>query len=52
MSTPHEKLADALDALQTLQEDGRHVFKSSEFTRIHRERLLRNGFAPEYRSKG
>lgn len=44
MPKPHEKLADSLAALKTLQDDGRRVFKSSEFTRTDRERLLKNGF--------
>ena len=44
MATPNEKLAASLSALQELQADGRHVFRSKELTRVHRERLLRNGF--------
>jgi len=47
MPAPHEKLAAALSALQALQKGGRRVFKSSEFTRVYRERLLRNGFLQE-----
>lgn len=47
MPQPHEKLADALDALRRLQEDGRRVFQSSELSRSHRERLLKNGFLQE-----
>ena len=47
MPTPNEKLADSLSALQALQKDGRRVFKSKELSRVHRERLLRNGFAQE-----
>jgi fido (protein-threonine AMPylation protein) len=44
MATPNEKLADALDALRQLQAGGRRVFQSEEISRIHRERLLKNGF--------
>ena len=44
MATPHEKLADSLAVLQTLQASGRRVFQSKEISRVHRERLLRNGF--------
>ncbi|MHB1527991.1 MAG: Fic family protein [Acidiferrobacteraceae bacterium] len=47
MSTPNEKLADSLSALQALQEGGRRVFPSQELSRVHRERLLRNGFIQE-----
>ena len=47
MSTPNEKLADSLSALQALQKEGRRVFSSKELSRIHRERLLRNGFVQE-----
>src|SRR5579863_6745630 len=45
--TPNEKLADSLGALQTLQKDGRRVFRSDELKRLDRERLLRNGFVQE-----
>src|SRR5579871_6138849 len=47
MPSPHEKLADALTALRTLQRDGRRVFQSDELSRLARERLLRNGFLRE-----
>jgi fido (protein-threonine AMPylation protein) len=47
MSTPNEKLADSLSALQALRKEGRRVFSSKELSRIHRERLLRNGFVQE-----
>jgi hypothetical protein len=43
----HEKLAGSLEKLHALQKDGRHVFKSSEFTRLNRERLLEQGFLRE-----
>jgi hypothetical protein len=44
VATPNEKLAESLDALKALQEGGRRVFRSDEFSRINRERLLGNGF--------
>src|SRR5579871_7041281 len=47
MPPPHEKLAEALTALQDLQEAGRRVIQSSELSRTHRERLLQNGFLQE-----
>jgi len=47
MPTPNEKLAESLTALQELQKTGRRVFQSKELTRVHRERLLRNGFVQE-----
>jgi fido (protein-threonine AMPylation protein) len=47
MATPNEKLAASLAELKTLQADGRRVFRSSELTRVHRERLLKNGFLQE-----
>jgi hypothetical protein len=47
MATPNEKLAESLDALKALQKAGRRVFKSSELSRVHRERLVANGFLQE-----
>ena len=47
MSTPNEKLAASLAQLQKLQGRGRRVFRSGELTRVHRERLVRNGFLHE-----
>lgn len=44
MPTPNEKLADSLSVLRELQKDGRRVFPSRELSRLHRERLHRNGF--------
>lgn len=44
MATPQEKLADALEALQALQEAGRVALKSADLSRDHRERLLKSGF--------
>jgi fido (protein-threonine AMPylation protein) len=47
LAEPHEKLADALDALEALQGDGRRVFQSKDLSRTHRERLVKNGFVQE-----
>ncbi len=47
MAKPNEKLAASLAQLKNLQKGGRRVFRSSELTRVHRERLLRNGFLQE-----
>ncbi|HKC13227.1 MAG TPA: Fic family protein, partial [Vicinamibacteria bacterium] len=44
---PNEKLADSLSALQALQKEGRRVIPSRDLSRVHRERLLRNGFVQE-----
>ena len=44
MAKPNEKLAASLAQLKKLQQGGRRVFRSIELTRVHRERLLRNGF--------
>ena len=44
MATPREKLAASLAHLEKLQRGGRRVFRSGELTRVHRERLLSNGF--------
>jgi hypothetical protein len=47
MSTPPEKLAESLTALQALQKRGQRVIQSKELSRVHRERLLANGFLQE-----
>src|SRR5687768_16792779 len=47
MAAPNEKLATSLTLLRNLQKDGRRVFQSQEFTRLHRERLIQNGFLQE-----
>jgi fido (protein-threonine AMPylation protein) len=47
MPTPNEKLADSLAVLRELQKDGRRVFRSAEIGRVHRERLVQNGFLSE-----
>jgi hypothetical protein len=47
MATLHEKLATSLEKLHQLQSDGRHVFWSTQFSRVDRERLLAQGFLRE-----
>ncbi len=47
MSSPHEKLASSLEQLEKLQLKGRRIFCSNEFSRAHRERLLKNDFLRE-----
>ncbi len=47
MAAPNEKLAESLDVLKALQERGRRVFRSDELSRVHRERLVENGFLQE-----
>jgi hypothetical protein len=47
MATPGEKLAESLDKLKTLQDNGVVGIKANDFTRVHRERLVKNGFIRE-----
>ena len=47
MPAPHEKLAESLDALKELQQGNRRVFRSDDLSRVHRERLVENGFLQE-----
>ena len=47
MATPNEKLAASLDVLKALQQDGSRVFRSDDLSRVHRERLVENGFLQE-----
>ena len=47
MPTPNEKLAESLDVLKALQEGNRRVFCSDDLSRVHRERLVENGFLQE-----
>lgn len=47
MAAPNEKLAESLDVLKDLQAGGRRVFRSGDFSRVHRERLVENGFLQE-----
>jgi hypothetical protein len=44
MASPHEKLAESLEVLRKLRERGVIAVRSSDLTRTHRERLLKNGF--------
>jgi fido (protein-threonine AMPylation protein) len=47
MATPSDKLASSLEVLQALQELGVAAIRSSQLTRTHRERLVKNGFLQE-----
>ncbi len=47
MSTLREKLAESLEALRVLQDEGITAIKSSDLSRVNRERLLKNGFIKE-----
>lgn len=44
---PHEKLAESLKNLRALQDRGVVAVRSSDLTRTHRERLVKNGFLRE-----
>ena len=47
MPAPNQKLAASLDTLKELQDQGRRVFRSDDISRVHRERLVGNGFLQE-----
>lgn len=47
MATPSEKLAQSLSVLKELQDGGSIAIRTSDITRTHRERLLKNGFIRE-----
>lgn len=47
MATPQQKLADALEALAALQRRGVVAVRSADLSRMHRERLMKNGFLQE-----
>ena len=47
MATPAENLATSLELLKVLQEQGRVAIRSVDLTRVHRERLVKNGFLIE-----
>jgi hypothetical protein len=47
MALPQEKLADALRALEALQERGIVAIRSADLSRTHRERLAKAGFLQE-----
>ncbi|MEP7372197.1 MAG: Fic family protein [Chitinophagaceae bacterium] len=47
MATPSEKLAESLELLKTIQDKGIVAIKSSELSKVHRVRLIKNGFLKE-----
>ena len=47
MATPAEKLAQSLAVLKALQDAKAVAIRASDLTRVHRERLLKNGFIRE-----
>jgi hypothetical protein len=47
MATPGEKLAESLEILKKLQDKGMVAIKTSELSRVHRERLVKNKFLKE-----
>ena len=48
MASPSEKLAESLDILHGLQNaNGAAAIRAKDMTRVHRERLLANGFLQE-----
>jgi hypothetical protein len=48
MAAPSEKLAESLEVLRKLQQDqGGVAVRTSEISRVHKERLLKNGFLNE-----
>ncbi len=47
MATPSDKLAQSLEVLKSLQDQGIVALRAKNMTRTHRERLLENGFIKE-----
>ena len=47
MATPNEKLAESLEVLKGFHDKGIVAIKSAELQRVHRERLVENGFLKE-----
>lgn len=47
MATPHEKLAESLKVLRSIQNRGVVAVRSKDLTRTHRERLVKNSFLQE-----
>lgn len=47
MPSPQERLADALEALRKLQDDGRVAIRGDDLKRDQRELLMKNGFLKE-----
>lgn len=44
MAKPHEKLVDSLSLLHQLQKNGAKVIRTSDLSRVHRERLVGAGY--------
>ena len=44
MAVPADKLATSLEALESLQAEGRVAIRSADLSRTHRERLHEAGF--------
>ena len=47
MASPGEKLAESLEKLKLIQDQELVAIKASDLTRVHRERLVKNGFIRE-----
>lgn len=47
MTAPADKLAESLNVLRELQDQGRAAIRSGDLSRTHRERLVANGFLRE-----
>ncbi len=47
MATPPEKLAQSLEVLKNLQDQGIVAIRSRDLSRTHRERLMKSGFLQE-----
>src|SRR3990167_10276381 len=47
MITPSEKLAQSLEMLRSIQEQGILAIQARQLTRVHKERLVKNGFLEE-----
>ena len=47
MAKPSEKLAESLRQLKALQDNGSRVLRTRDISRVHRERLVANGFLVE-----
>ncbi|MEA1784690.1 Fic family protein [Arenibacter sp. GZD96] len=47
MATPGEKLAESLEKLKALQDSGIVAIRADDLSRVHKERLIKNGFIKE-----
>jgi len=47
MATPSKKLAQSLEVLKDLQDKDKGAIRSADLSRVHRERLVKNGFLQE-----